>query len=175
MEVHDAIALIETAVGQSSGVWADLGAGTGTFTRALAALLAPGSRIYAIDRDARAVGELRKIKVTGAEIIPIQADFTRLDLSTLHPPVLDGLLLANALHFVSRADDVLRGLIGHLRPGGRVVVVEYDHRAPSRWVPFPISAAELEAMATTVGLSGFRITATRPSEYGGTLYAAVMS
>ena len=172
MDLRDAVALIESAVGQSRGVWADLGAGTGTFTRALATLLASGSRIYAVDRDRRAVAALRKINVSGVEIIAVQADFTQLDGSALGGLSLDGLLLANALHFASGADDVLRSLVRRLAPRGRVVVVEYDRRVPSRWIPFPISAADLEKMALTVGLSPFRVTATRPSEYAGMMYSA---
>ncbi|MGH7674960.1 MAG: hypothetical protein ACREMV_06785, partial [Gemmatimonadales bacterium] len=41
---------------------------------------------------------------------------------------LDGILLANALHFVRNPDVVLARLAARVRPDGRVVVVEYDGR-----------------------------------------------
>jgi SAM-dependent methyltransferase len=173
MEHRDAVALISAAVGRSSGVWADLGAGTGTFTRALAALLSAGSRIYAVDRDERAVAALRSLQVRGVEIIPVRADFATFDLRTaLGATQLDGVLLANALHFVRNPDDVLRAILRHVRPGGRFVIVEYDRRARSRWVPFPIAADDLGELAAHAGLVNLSVTATRPSAYAGLLYAA---
>lgn len=173
MDHRDAVALIADAVGRSGGVWADLGAGTGTFTRALSDLLAAGSRIYAVDRDARAVRALQSLDAHDVGIVPVRADLATSDLGAAFGVTeLDGVLLANALHFVRDAEDTLRRIARSVRPGGRVVVVEYDQRSPSRWVPFPIAAAALRDMAAHAGLVNFRVTATRPSAYAGTLYAA---
>ena len=94
------------------------------------------------------------------------ADFTRpFELPGLEEPSLDGILLANALHFVPDAGVVLARLTKRLRPGGRVVFVEYDRRGASRWVPYPIPAAQLPALAASAGLSAPAITATRPSRF----------
>ena len=46
-----------------------------------------------------------------------------------------------------------RALPERLRPGGRVVLVEYDRRAHSRWVPYPIPIARLPEPAASAGLS----------------------
>lgn len=173
MDHRDAVALIEAAVGRGGGVWADLGAGTGTFTRALADLLSAGSRIYAVDRDARAVASLQSIHSRDVEVVAVRADFATSDLGTaLGTTPLDGVLLANALHFVRDSAAVLRRIVRHVRPGGRVVVVEYDRRARSRWVPFPIAADDLLEMGERAGLVNLRVTASRPSAYAGTIYAA---
>ena len=40
------------AARSAGGTWADIGAGEGAFTLALADLLGPGGRIVAVDRDA---------------------------------------------------------------------------------------------------------------------------
>ena len=91
MDSHDAAALIRPAIPRTSGVWADLGAGTGTFTRALAHLL-PHARIYAVDRDASALGKLlRWLHQDGVTVVPVRADFTEpLDFPELGTDPLDG-------------------------------------------------------------------------------------
>jgi SAM-dependent methyltransferase len=176
MHTGDAAAFIKDAVIGQSGVWADFGAGTGTFTRALLELLGEGSRIYAVDRDPTAVADVaRWADAEAPTVTAVEGDFTgAVALPGLRDATLDGILLANSLHFAKDAAAVLRRLVGLLRPGGRVVLVEYDRRAASRWVPYPISIAQLPALATSAGLSKPRVVESRPSEYGGILYAATM-
>jgi SAM-dependent methyltransferase len=167
----EAVSLIEVAIPRGTATWADIGAGDGTFTRALAKLLGSDARIYAVDRDARALASLRRWATRErADVMPVEADFTRpLEL----PELLDGLLVANALHFVRDADVVLARLAALVRPGGRIVIVEYDRRAASRWVPYPIPSDRLPTLAAAAGLSTPAIAATRPSAFGGILYVAV--
>lgn len=175
VNTHEAIAFISAAVAHSPGTWADIGAGDGTFTRALAELLGPDARIYAVDRDARAVAALERwAKKERPNVIPVHADFARpFELPGLHDAQLDGILLANSLHFVPDQDVVLGRLAQWIRPGGHVVLVEYDRCAPpSRWVPYPIPPARFEELARSAGLTAPTITATRPSTFGGVLYAA---
>jgi ubiquinone/menaquinone biosynthesis C-methylase UbiE len=158
------VRLIADAVGEQGGTWADLGAGDGTFTRALLELLGPSGRVYAVDRDRRSLSALDD--VPGVE--RIVADFQK----TLALPELDGILIANALHFVRDQKQVLARLVEHVKPNGRVVIVEYDRRAASQWVPFPISSAALPALCKAAGLGDPTIVARRPSAYAGDLYAA---
>ena len=174
MEIHDAVSLIRDAVGQQMGIWADLGAGTGTFSRALAEILESGSVIYAVDTDARALASLRARGAASVNnIVPVTADFTEsLELPGFGAGLLDGILLANALHFVRNATDVLTRLVRRVRVGGRIVVVEYDRRAASRWVPYPIPMSRWPELATSAGLSDPIVVASRPSAYSGLLYAA---
>lgn len=176
MNDSDAIAMIRDAVGVSAGVWADLGAGTGTFTRALREVLGAGSTVYAVDGDPRAVRALLELSSSTSGnvlVAAVHADFTRpLELPGLpraHAH-LDGILLANALHFVRDAEGVLSRLVRQLRPGGRVIVVEYDRREASQWVPYPIPASRWPRIAESAGLTEPTITATRPSFYAGVLY-----
>ena len=169
MNARDAEDLIRDAIPARGRVWADLGAGDGTFTRALLHVAEP-SRVYAVDRDSGPVAKLRRWAATeGSNVIPMQADFSG---SFELPEVLDGILLANALHYVPRPEGVLKRLVAKLRPGGRVVLVEYDQRPANPWVPHPISAAEWPALAVASGLSDPKIIARRPSSFGGDLYVA---
>jgi SAM-dependent methyltransferase len=164
MDVSDAAALVAPAI-RVGEVWADLGAGSGTFSRALASLVGPAGRIYAVDRDP-AVRRLAR----QPGIIARHADFT----TDLDLPPLDGALLANALHFVPTGQqaDVLRRVAGHVESTGRIVVVEYEGRAPSRWVPFPISFGRFTELADEAGLAPPTRLGTRRSAFGGTMFAA---
>jgi ubiquinone/menaquinone biosynthesis C-methylase UbiE len=173
MNATDAVRLIDGAIPRPGGTWADLGAGDGTFTRALAEVLGPKAKVYAVDQDPRAMAAVERWAAkTAANVIPVVADFTRpFELPGLDG-VLEGMLFANALHFVRDADVVVARLAEWLRPGGRVVIVEYDRRPASRWVPYPIPAARLPALAKSAGLATPVIVATQPSAYGGDLYVA---
>lgn len=167
MNQREAEGLIADAVGNSGGVWADFGAGTGTFTRALRSLLAPGSRIYAVDNDPAAIEALQKL---GDHVIPIRADFSQ--AFKFPEPAFDGILAANALHFVPDAGVVLGRLVSALKPGGRVVIVEYDRRAANPWVPHPVDSGRWPEIAAGAGLENPRVIARRKSRYAGELYVA---
>ena len=92
-----------------------------------------------------------------------QADVTRpLDL-----PPLDGLLLANLLHFIRDQAGLMRRLHGHLKPGGRLLVVEYDQALPIPWVPFPVPFARFEELAEGAGFAGARQVGYRRSPSSG--------
>lgn len=175
MDARDAIRLLESAVPRGAARWADLGAGSGTFTAALGSILGPGSCIYAVDNDAGAVTQLSRLRLaSGVEIVPIHADLEQLaELRALDEAPLDGMLFANSLHFVADAERVLKDAVSRLKVGGRVVVVEYDQREASRWVPYPISPQRLGQLAKGARLSVPTVTTTQPSRYAGTLYVAV--
>ena len=175
MNTRDAVALISAGVSANGAQrWADFGAGDGTFTNALVELLGPASVVYAIDRDATALAAIGRGRgAARGRIVPVVADFAHaFELPELGDG-LDGALFANSLHFIRDAADVLARLAALVKPGGRVVIIEYDRRGPSRWVPYPIRLAELPTLAKSAGLSSPTVVATRPSMYGGNLYVAV--
>ena len=172
MKTEDAVALIRSSVQGHEGTWADLGAGRGTFTRALVELLGRDARVYSVDRNAESLAELATWAKEHAPNVQVtEADFT--EQSALEDlPALDGVLLANSLHFVKDAGAVLRRIARRLKPGGRVVLVEYDRVSASRWTPYPIQIADLRGLAKAAELPLFTVAESRPSNYEGTLYAA---
>jgi SAM-dependent methyltransferase len=174
MDHPDHVALLRPGVAQPGGTWADLGSGTGAFTLALADLLGPGSRILSVDRDkvalreqARAIAE----RFPELELRQIVADLR----DPLDLPALDGLVMANALHFVAREEQVsvVRALAAHLRPAGRFIVVEYDTDHGNHWVPYPFSFPSWEAIAAQAGLVAVRRIGRVPSRWLGAIYSAV--
>jgi len=156
----------------SGGAWADLGCGDGIFTYQLAALLQAGSKIYAIDNDRRRLQSLQQ-NLSGqrlpASIQPQQADFTR----ALALPPLEGLLMANSLHFVKRKQPVLASLVDLLQPGARLVVVEYNTGRGNYAVPYPLDETQFLNLARTLGLEQAQIVSRVPSTFLGEMYAGL--
>jgi len=161
----DLVALIEDAITERGGNWADLGAGEGAFTRALVDLLGPSAHIVAVDRDA---GALRR-GLDGTAVETKVADFTRpLDLSNL-----DGIVMANSLHFVRDKGPVLESVRKMLRPGGKLIVVEYGSDRGNPWVPHPFTFERWRQMAARAGFAKTRLLRTIPSRHLGSMYSAV--
>ena len=172
MDHAELVRLLRDGVGAKGGRWADLGAGEGAFTLALADLLGPEAHITAVDRDARSLRRLgdemgKRFSATGLEIVA--ADFTR----TLELAGLDGCVMANSLHFVRDKHPVLDSVREMLRPGGNLIVVEYGADRGNPWVPHPFSYATWERLAAEAGFEGTRLLRTIPSRFLGTLYSAV--
>ncbi len=176
MKDRDAIALISAAVTEPGGVWADLGAGSGVFTRALATLLGPDGTVYAVDSDPGSLHEVDRSTGTGvtpaAVVRTIIGDFT----GPLELPPLNGALIANALHYVPYSDQpaVVRRIASLLTEAAPLVVVEYDRTHVNRWVPYPITRAALTALTREAGLGTPDVLATQPSRYSGTIYSAIV-
>ncbi len=163
----EATDFIRDGVTNRGGVWADLGAGAGTFTLALAELLGPEGLVYAVDRR---VSSIERFSKTGADIRSLQADFTR----PLGLGPLDGVLMANSLHFVRRQERALGRIVGAMRPGAAFLLVEYDLQRPTPWIPYPLPPARFAKLARGAGLSEPRDLKRRPSRYGPReLYAAL--
>jgi ubiquinone/menaquinone biosynthesis C-methylase UbiE len=164
----DLVDLIGDGVTQRGGRWADLGSGEGAFTLALADLLGPGSSITAVDRDGAALRHLERDRFPGVHIDTKAGDFTRpLALSNL-----DGVVMANSLHFVRDKTQVLESVRQMLRPGGTLIVVEYGADRGNPWVPHPFSYERWETMAAQAGFVKTRLLRTIPSRHLGSMYAA---
>ena len=141
--------------------WADLGCGTGTFTLALAELLGAGSLIIAIDLDADALAALPGTR-GNVQIVARQHDLETFEL----PVSLDGVLLANSLHYVRGQTTLLQRVARALEPAGRCIIVEYDTEKPlPPWVPFPVSQSTARTLLCKAGLTVIEQLATRPSIY----------
>src|SRR5437660_3680682 len=95
---EDHVNLLRKGIPGPGGVWADLGSGTGAFTLALADLIGPTGHIYSVDRDRTSLREQERtmqVSFPAVHVEYILADFTQqIDL-----PLLDGIVMANSLHF----------------------------------------------------------------------------
>ena len=175
MQHTTAVQLVQKGIETMGGIWADLGAGSGTFTRALATIIGPKGLIYAIDktREVLDIGGKRadiEADVGSARVQPIQADFTkRLELANL-----DGILMANSLHYVSGQEYFLKDLLLRLKPQGKFLLVEYDKTIANPWVPYPLSYKAFQELAPLVGLTEPKMIGRIASHYQTQdIYAAV--
>jgi SAM-dependent methyltransferase len=153
-------------------VWADFGSGTGTFTLALADLLPPQALIYSVDRDRRALEQQERAlraRFPDRKVTYLPADFTR----PLELPQLDGVVMANALHFQRHKIPLLHLIKDYLRPSGRFILVEYNVDRGNLWVPYPLSYPTWEKLAHQNGFWPTRRLAVKPSHFLKEIYSAL--
>ena len=172
MNVAKEQGLIRPGIPKRGGCWADLGSGTGIFTLALSNLIGPESRIYSVDRDRAALSAQESVFRRIPEHATFEflvADFTK----PLPLPPLDGILMANSLHFVQTKEPVLGLAMAYLKPGGRLIIVEYNTNAGNHWVPFPIDFPSCKRLTERLGFADCRLLATIPSRFLREMYSCL--
>lgn len=172
MELATALNLIRNGVpaAQTPQHWADLGAGSGLFTQALARLLPAGSSVQAIDQHKNSLDSISWL-YADVSLMRTQADFTTFEFSETK----DGFIIANALHYIQNQQTQLSRLKKYLTPVGPIIIVEYETNTPNQWVPYPITFRRLESVAINAGFSVVTKVGTVTSAYqSGGMYAAVL-
>ena len=172
MNHQDHVALLRPGIPAPGGIWADLGSGEGAFTLALRELVGPDAVIVSVDQDrGRLEAQRRAFRAMFPTSQPqfIAADLTRpLDL-----PALDGLVMANVLHFFRDKEAMLRRLAAYLKPGGRFILVEYNVDTGNPWVPYPLSFETYDRLAVRCGLTRPKRLGARPSRFLREIYSAL--
>jgi len=172
MDHDDHVRLIREGVEGAGTVWADLGSGEGAFTLALADVLGQAGTIHTVDRDRRVLDvqlEALRARFPDVKVLAHVADFTR----PIELPALDGIVMANSLHFERDKLAVLGLVRGYLKAGGRLVLVEYGADRGNPWVPYPLSFRTWATLAAEAGFRDTRLLATVPSRFLGSIYSAV--
>ena len=172
MNHQDHVNLLRRAVPKESrGPWADFGSGDGAFTLALRDLLGPDAEIYSIEKDEARLDQQQRnflVKFPESNIQFLHADFTqRLDL-----PSLEGLVMANALHFFRDKERLLRQFRSYLKDQGRLVLVEYNADSGNPWVPYPLSFNTFRQIAVRAGYTEPELLANVPSRFLREIYSA---
>lgn len=168
MTQEEAQQLIKPALSTTTGNWADIGAGTGKFTLALHDLLTEGV-VYAVDKNPHMLWNLRTPGPVSIEVV--EADFTR----PFELPPLDGVVMANALHYTQEPAEAVKHVTANLKPGGAFILIEYETRKPRPpWVPYPLPFSMFREIALECWLTEPRKLAEQPSRYGHDhIYAAL--
>lgn len=114
---------------RATDVVADIGAGTGYFSFRMAAKV-PQGKVMAVDiqPEMLAIIEERKAELGVANI---EGVLGRIDDPNLPPNSIDAVLLVDAYHEFSHPYEMMAGIFAALKPGGRVILVEYRGEDPS--------------------------------------------
>jgi ubiquinone/menaquinone biosynthesis C-methylase UbiE len=162
MTVEEASQLIHSAFqGQTQPAdWADLGCGTGTFTRALVQCLPKDSQIWALDKSRSALQEIPD-SLEGLSLQKERIDF--LEWEPENP--LDGILMANSLHYIQKQKIFLEKAAEFLTEDGIFLFVEYETERGNPWVPYPLSFRKLQILASELGFFRPVKIGERPSVY----------
>ncbi len=144
--------LLRDIAGVSAGmVCVDFGSGTGTFALPLAACVGSGGKVYAVDNSAE-MHEHIKIKNPPPHVVLVQRDVGNTGLNS---NIADLCLLAFILHEVKHPDRAMAEASCLLKPGGRVVIVEWKAELDSPGPPQSIrlDRKRIEQLLKQVGLA----------------------
>jgi ubiquinone/menaquinone biosynthesis C-methylase UbiE len=172
MEHSDHVNLLRPAK-LSSGIYADFGAGSGAFTLALRELVGLDATIYAVDKDKSALRELENFHRvrfnTNRNLILLPSDFSR----SLELPPLDGIVMANSLHFFKDKEKILRHVLKFLKPNGALLLIEYNVDSGNMWVPYPLTFETYAKLTPRAGFSMPSLLAKVPSRFLKEFYSAI--
>lgn len=105
----------------------------------------------------------------GGNTLTVRKVLGDLRSSTLRLPTVDGILMANSLHFIREQHLFLKRL---LPLTDRFLIVEYERSRPNPWGPYPVGFAKLCELFSEVGVERVEKLATSRSRFGGTMYSA---
>jgi ubiquinone/menaquinone biosynthesis C-methylase UbiE len=154
---HEIVAALGLAPGM---VVADIGAGTGLFTRLMAEKVGAKGKVYAVDiapeflahiaADAKKHGRQQVVTVRGNQ-----------DTTNLPKGSLDLVFLSDVYHHFERPERVLGSLRESLKPGGRLVLIEFD-RVEGRSTAFVLKhvRAGRDVFIKEIESAGFKRTAS---------------
>ncbi len=144
---------------------ADIGAGTGWHARRMAPRVAPG-RVYAVDVQPQMVAMLQRVAAQPGlgNVVPVLGGERDPELA---PASIDLALMIDVYHELAYPAEMLDAIVRALKPGGRLVLVEY--RAEDDDVPIkPIhkmSETQIQREVSSHGLAWERTGASLPWQH----------
>jgi len=162
-ELYDQRLAIVAASQVSPGMAiADIGAGTGLFTRLFAAAVEPGGRVYAIDISSTFIDNILRTcreqglsNVTG--IVNMPADVG------LPANTIDLAFIAATYHHFEFPQQILASIDRALRSAGRVIIIDFrrDPRISSNWVMGHVRGDKMQVIEE-MQAAGFRLVDEKP-------------
>ena len=133
---------------------ADLGSGSGLFTRPIARAVAPTGVAYAVDIDDALLkivaGSAKEARIDNIVIVHATATDSRL------PAPVDLIFICDTLHHIGNQGPYLKGLRQHLKPGGRIAVIDFTERWPAGHERMRYSLDQLDGWMKDAGFSRTR-------------------
>lgn len=145
---------------------ADIGAGTGYYTWQLAQQVGAGGRVYAVDVQPQMIGMLNSqmAKRGVRNVVSVLGTETSVKLP---PASVDLAIMVDVYHELAYPAEVLDSIVGALKPGGRVVFVEYRAEDPAVAIKplHKMSKQQIRREATAHGLKWERSIESLPIQH----------
>jgi ubiquinone/menaquinone biosynthesis C-methylase UbiE len=145
---------------------ADIGAGTGYYTWQLAKQVGPGGRVYAVDVQLEMIRMLdsQMAKRGVRNVVPVLGSETTVKLP---PASVDLAIMVDVYHELAYPSEVLDSIVDALKPGGRVVFVEYRAEDPAVAIKplHKMSEPQVRREATAHGLKWERSIESLPIQH----------
>ena len=151
---------------QPGMVVADIGAGTGYLSRRMAQAVMPGGKVWAVDVQPEMISLLQAgVKRSG--LTQIEARLSSVDDVKLPASSVDLAIMVDVYHELAYPYEVMASLLKALKPGGRIVFVEYKAEDPL--VPIKqlhkMSEAQIKREAAVFALDWERTVRTLPWQH----------
>jgi ubiquinone/menaquinone biosynthesis C-methylase UbiE len=141
---------------QPGQVVVDLGAGSGDFTRRFAKAVGPSGRAIGLDIDPAAVARMQQ-DATTLNLANYEARLVAPADPGLAPASADVIFLSNTYHHIEDRIAYFSRLRSALKPGGRLVIVDFTTTGGGAGMPGHADAAQTEG---ELGRAGFRLART---------------
>lgn len=157
--------LVELMDLRPADVVADIGAGTGYFSFRIAEKVREG-KVLAVDIQPEMLDLLRSAS-TARAVMNVEPVLGKIDDPNLPPGVVDVALMVDAYHEFDHPREMMDGIVRGLRPGGRVVLVEYRGEDPD--VPIKplhkMTEAQVKKEMAAVGLEHLKTLPDLPRQH----------
>lgn len=159
---------------------ADLGAGDGSFAIALARRVGPSGHVFATELDDERLAEIRQA-VASAGLSNITVVKGVASATNLPRGCCNALFSRNVYHHLSDSAAINADIFRALRPGGRLLVIDFEPGGIMDWVGRPAMEAHhgghgtpRETVVKQVTAAGFRLT-RGPEPWRGRLYGVLFT
>ncbi|MEJ2077763.1 MAG: methyltransferase domain-containing protein [Acidobacteriota bacterium] len=129
---------------------ADLGAGSGLFTRPLARRVGSSGTVYAIDIDRDLLDHIEE--TAREQDLPNISTVLASEFDPRIPEKVDLVLICDTLHQIKNANVYLHDLTRYLKHSARVAVIDYSDNWPQRFESSKYTVQDLDEWMTGAGL-----------------------
>jgi ubiquinone/menaquinone biosynthesis C-methylase UbiE len=154
-------------------VVADIGAGSGLFSRPLAKAVAPSGKVYAVDIQQDLLDYINK-RAKEESIKNIQTVLGEFNDPKLPTRNVDLAFINDVLHHIENRAAYLKALGTYIKPGGRIAIIEMDKNDPN--TPHknqPELLVSREQITQWTSDAGFKLVQEYPDVFPGTKWFLV--
>ena len=130
---------------------ADIGAGSGLFTRPIAQKIGDKGAVYAIDIDPDLLKHIEKtsqeMKLANVHTVLAAEDDPKI------PQLVDLIIIIDTLHHINNRDVYLKKLRRYLRPSGRIAIIDFSESWPPGHEQMKYSLEQLEGWMKAASFS----------------------